>query len=46
MPAERWLKTWAPPLQRLVDYWLPQFQDAAIIDAAARLDLEDLPDLE
>jgi hypothetical protein len=46
LPAERWLKTWAPRLHRLVDYWLPQFRDDSVIEAAGRLDLDGLPDLE
>jgi hypothetical protein len=46
LPALRWLKVWAPRLQRLVDYWLPSIQDPAVIAAASKLDLAELPELE
>jgi hypothetical protein len=46
LPALRWLKVWAPCLQRLVDYWLPSIQDPAVIAAASKLDLDELPALE
>lgn len=46
LPAERWLKVWAPRLQRLVVYWLPSIQDPTVIEAASKLDLDELPELE
>jgi hypothetical protein len=46
LPAERWLKAWASRLQRLNDYWLPRFHNPEVIEAASRLDLDELPDLE
>lgn len=46
LPAERWLKVWAPHLQRLIDYWLPSIQDPVVILAASKLDLDELPELE
>ena len=46
LPAERWLKVWAPRLQRLINYWLPRIQDPKVIEAASKLALDDLPELE
>jgi len=46
LPAARWLTAWAPRLQRLIEYWLPRFQDETVIREAAQWDLDDLPELE
>ena len=46
LTAGRWLKVWAPRLLRLIDYWLPRIQDSTVIEAASRLDLDELPELE
>jgi hypothetical protein len=46
MPASRWLLVWAPRLYLLNMHWLPRFRSEKLLEEAAKLDLNDLPDLE
>jgi hypothetical protein len=46
LPAQRWMQAWAPRLARLNDYWLPSFENPAVVDAAARLTLPRFPRLD
>jgi hypothetical protein len=46
LPAQRWMQAWSPRLARLNEYWLPAFQDLAVIEAATRLTLPRFPQLD
>lgn len=46
LPAQRWMQAWAPRLVRLNEYWLPAFQNLAVVEAATCLTLPRFPRLE
>lgn len=46
IPAERWLRAWAPRLKAIEGRWLPAFAAAGVMAEAATLELPELPPLE